>query len=350
MHSKEIGSDFKINFYNNNSNNNIFYFFNCRTGIKKILNNFKNNNIQVLLPNYLCESIYDCFKTVNHLIYYNIKNDFSIDLENLKKKINNELYKVPISLIFIINYFGYIDDNIEIIIKICKSKNIILIEDFTHNLYSTSLYGDISICSYRKTISSPFGAILIDKNNILKLNQSISLNLKYILINIIKIFAMTLKNIYFLKFIWWNMLILCENYIDKINYDGYDYINHFFFKLYYNPQNIIYRKKNINYLNNKFNNLFKNELFIPNIFKKFSNCYFTFPLLFNNKIERDTIRNILIKNKIYCPIYWPLSFDKNNKCNNYIAEHILCIPIDQRYNLNDMSNILKIINKKYKLN
>lgn len=44
-------------------------------------------------------------------------------------------------------------------------------------------------------------------------------------------------------------------------------------------------------------------------------------------------------------IYWPLCFDKDNICNNYITDHILCIPVDQRYNIKHMEYIANIINQ-----
>jgi len=78
---------------------------------------------------------------------------------------------------------------------------------------------------------------------------------------------------------------------------------------------------------------------------KFKNNYFTYPLIFNNRNLRDKIRKILIENKIYCPIYWTLEFDNEQKCNNYLSNNILAIPIDQRYNIKNMEFICQIINQ-----
>ena len=55
----------------------------------------------------------------------------------------------------------------------------------------------------------------------------------------------------------------------------------------------------------------------------------------------------LINNKIYCPIIWPRSNYIDTKYSNteYIYEHILCIPCDQRYNIQDMKKIINCITK-----
>lgn len=323
----EYGSDFTIK-YNKYSNRELF-FLSGRIGIKNILNKILNVNDKCLIPNYLCESIYDCFKNFN---FYKIKNNFDIDYDFLNKEINNNTYK----LIFIINYFGYIDININKIKELCQKKNIIIIEDYTHNLYSDNLYGDICICSYRKSIETPFGCIVIDKNNILNINQKCSIDIMYIFLVFLKLFAMILKNGSLIKYIWRPILNFCEKNIDKIKYNDFDYINNLLYIYYYKSQNKILRIKNIEYLHNKLKLKYKcNE--------KFLNTYFTYPILLNNELERSALKKYLISYKIYCPIYWPLDFNAN-KCNNYITDRILCIPIDQRYNKNNMDYIAEKIN------
>ena len=147
---------------------------------------------------------------------------------------------------------------------------------------------------------------------------------------------MFLKNYKNIKWIWRPILLFCEKNIDKIYYNDFDYINHFFYKYYFNNNDIETRKQNIDYLHSNL------EL---ETLDKFKNNYFTYPLFFKNKLSRNNIRNILIDNKIYCPIYWPINFDNKNKCNYYITNHILCIPIDQRYNLDNMKYIVNIINQ-----
>lgn len=320
----EIGSDFNINI---KMENNLF-FASGRIAIKNILNKLiKNKNDKCLIPNYLCDSIFYCF---NNYDFYKINNELNIDIKYLKDQIQNNNYK----LIFIINYFGRIDKNIDIIKNLCENQKILIIEDFTHNLYSTNLYGNISICSYRKTLETPFGAIVIDKDNLLQIKQKSYFNLKYIFYNLLKINGMLFKNIYYFKFIWYPLLKYCENNLKYIEYNGFDYINYLFYKYYYDYNNKLIRLNNYKLLYKKLK--YKSILD--------ENLYFTYPMYIESNKKRDKIRELCCIKKIYCPIYWSLNFDKENKCNHYISNHILCIPIDQRYNKKNMDYIINIIN------
>ena len=152
----EIGSDFCLHI---KKEQNLF-FVSGRIAIQTILSNLIKSNDKCLIPNYLCDSIFNCFKNYD---FYKIDDGFNVELNFLETLIKNNSYK----LMFIINYFGKIDHNIDKIKEICKGNNIIIIEDFTHNLYTSNLYGDIGICSYRKTLETPFGGMVIDKLNLL---------------------------------------------------------------------------------------------------------------------------------------------------------------------------------------
>ena len=68
---------------------------------------------------------------------------------------------------------------------------------------------------------------------------------------------------------------------------------------------------------------------------------FVYPLM----IENDNLRQKLIENKIYIAKYWNEVLDR--KYVSYIEKDfvnmILPLPIDQRYDLNDMKRIIKEI-------
>lgn len=321
----QIGSDYNLNIKLNSKK---LFYASGRIAIRNILYKVIQNKERCIIPNYLCNSIYNCF---NNFDFYKIKNNFEIDIKYLTSIITKNKYK----LIFIINYLGYVDKNIEFITNICKKNNIVVIEDFTHNIYTEKFYGDISLCSYRKSLPTPFGAIVIDHNNILNINNKKSINFTYIFLVFLKSIGMFLKNYSSIKWIWRPILLFCEENVDRIDYSDFDYLNNLFYKYYYDNNDKYIRINNFKYLQEKLK---------INTLDKFSNTYFSFPIFFNSKGERDGIRKNLSKNKIYCPIYWPLYFDKDKECNHYITNHILCIPIDQRYNIENMKHIVKILN------
>lgn len=71
------------------------------------------------------------------------------------------------------------------------------------------------------------------------------------------------------------------------------------------------------------------------------------PLFYTLLVQnRDDIRKMLIDNKIYCPVHWPLYSEiEKISSSTYINSHELSIPIDQRYSCNDMQHIVDISRK-----
>lgn len=69
-----------------------------------------------------------------------------------------------------------------------------------------------------------------------------------------------------------------------------------------------------------------------------------FPILVD---DRETMQDLLADNDIYAPVVWP----KADNCptidevSETIYEKILCIPVDQRYDVDDMQRIVNVINK-----
>lgn len=74
----------------------------------------------------------------------------------------------------------------------------------------------------------------------------------------------------------------------------------------------------------------------------------TVPLYFVLKTKhRKELQNFLRNNQIYAPIVWPRTHQEISVCKDAetLYEQALCIPIDQRYDLEDMQHIVKCINQ-----
>ena len=329
MYFKKTPFDIEIH-----SNKGDLFFISGRVAIKYILENLGCK--KCLIPNYLCSSIYHCFDCFD---YYNIDNNFNIDIEYLTNLICQK--KNTYDLVFIINFFGHIDKNIDKIKCLCKRRNILILEDFTHNLFSNSLYGDICISSFRKTLPTPFGSIVKINSDRIDIKHCTRINLYYLYLNVVKIVGSILKNISCFKWIWRPMLVYCENNVENLNYSGFDYINHFFYNYYYDSDIQLIREQNLVYL--------KDNLSYP-INKNFNGTYFCYVMNCLDQNHRDKLLKFLISKNIYCPVYWPLNFDKNNKCNHFINKRLLMVPIDQRYNKDNMKYIIDCIKSFYEIN
>ena len=95
------------------------------------------------------------------------------------------------------------------------------------------------------------------------------------------------------------------------------------------------RRENINYIHNKLKNY--NEISICPI-----HGYYMYPFLIRNG---DKLKNILISKKIYIPTLWPnvLESCSATTMEYYLASNLVPIPIDQRYDFNDMDYISSTI-------
>lgn len=71
----------------------------------------------------------------------------------------------------------------------------------------------------------------------------------------------------------------------------------------------------------------------------------TVPMVYPYLVKREGLREFLIKNRIFVARYWPNVLDWTNidDLEYQIANHLLPLPIDQRYGKNDMQRIIDVI-------
>jgi len=96
------------------------------------------------------------------------------------------------------------------------------------------------------------------------------------------------------------------------------------------------RNKNFSFLHQHLKS--KNKLSLDNAELNGPLCY---PFLTDDKI----LRQKLIDNKVFVPTYWPnvLDWADASELEYRLAENIIHLPIDQRYDQNDMERVLKVI-------
>ena len=72
------------------------------------------------------------------------------------------------------------------------------------------------------------------------------------------------------------------------------------------------------------------------------------PMIFPyESAEGQELRKHLILNKVFVAKYWPNvdEWTEEDTVERWMANHVLPLPIDQRYNNEDMNRIIEIINK-----
>lgn len=322
----EIGSEFDLNFndlqitknsiFNYLKDYNSCFFDSGRSAIKSI----KIRKGKVLLPNYICDSVIDCFDNRN-IIFYNVDENFNIDINDLISKLNN------VKTLFIMHYFGCIQDRkiLNRIKKICDEKDILIIEDTTHGILSNkATIGDYMVCSLRKWFPIARGGVVYSKNE-LKLKGKYRKDTDNT-----KLYGMVLKNMYL---------------------NGCIESKELFLDIFKKYENSIDTKKEILYMSDlskyilscinikeikdkRTNNYFylKDKLKIQpvNVIKD-KECPFVYLI---RSEKRNELRKHLIENSIYCAVHWP-------NCSN----NELSLTIDNRYSEKEMKYLVKTVNK-----
>lgn len=168
---------------------NRYDFSHARVGfLLAIQNDLKKPSEEVLIPDYICESIPNYLLANNIKVkFYQINFNLRIDWDHLQKSITRNS-----KFLVVVNYFGFPLD-LEKSIVFAKKNNLILIEDSTHchngKLRDKFLgtFGDYGVTSPRKHIPIRYGGTLFTNKN-LNLNK-LSIHYKTSIYNYINFFC-----------------------------------------------------------------------------------------------------------------------------------------------------------------
>ena len=337
MFKREIGSEFHIdnkfhddrivlhNVFTYLQEFNTAFFDSGRSALRALLEEITSGII--LLPDYICESVRDCFPE-SRVIYYHVDHNFCIDWEDVLEKCTGD-----IDILYLHYFNGYIGDAYDFgkLLELKKENNFIIVEDTTHSFLSASqTVGDYCICSLRKWFPVPDGGVLYSKKKI---------PLKSYIKNIWadkKVNAMLHKGLYLEghnieKSAFLKIFTETEQLLDEqkqsfgISEQSYDILKCM-------DINKIAEVRRNNYL-------FLSEKLSDKRYKQVAcNGKNQVPLFFMVSVEkRDTLRKYLIDSHIYCPVHWPL-YDELKEFEGAVFNNgrELSIPIDQRYGIEDM--------------
>lgn len=313
---KEYGGYLEMEHYNGKEFHcNAIKLNDARNALRYLI---KIRNIsKIYLPYFTCDSIEDaCYKENVDIKYYEIDDNFKPIFD---KNLTDDEY------IYIINYYGQITNNDVIDFK-NKYKNIIF--DNIQSFFQERVDEVDTIYTCRKFFGVTDGAYLYTNcSNKLELDTDKSLDrVKYLVGRYEKDAGSYYQD-------YQNNEELLDNlepmYMSKITENilksiDYNYV-------------INKRKENFNYLNNNLKDINKLDVKIID-----HNGLYMYPLLIDNGA---VIRKKLQEKKIFVPVLWPnIKEDRNNAY--YLAQNILPIPCDQRYNLDDMAYLVNEIKKE----
>lgn len=313
---KEIGGYLEFETYNlQEYHQGLLRLNTVRNAMQYVIQN--KGYSKVYIPYYLCHSVSNMLEKINMPYEYYYIN------ENLEPIFNHRLLDTEV--IVIVNFYGQFDNG-----KILSLKNqyINVIIDNTHSFFQKPLEGVDTVYTCRKYFGVPDGAYLnsdIDysKANELELDSSVDKMLhilgryeesagKYYSIfkeNDEKLSNQEIKR----------MSKLTNNLLKGINYS----------------EVIEKRKKNFDFLDRELKSI--NKMRIAQ-----RAGLFMYPLLMDNGKQ---LKNKLIEQKIFVPTLWAnvLENVEKHSWEYNLVENMVLLPIDQRYNEEDMSYIINQI-------
>lgn len=309
---REIGGYIELDTYSGSMLHSDGIRLNC--GRNALAHLIKLHNIRTLwMPKYMCDSCDNVLKTSGVMVkYYQIDEKFR-----------------PISFlrnfdewIYIVNFFGQIDN--AYIKKFGKR----VIVDNAQAYFQNPIDGLDTIYTCRKFFGVSDGAIVYEsKKSEYKYDQDISYERMNFLLGRYEKSAQE----FYLEYVQNNALFkneaikemskLTTNLLCAIDYDNVRRI----------------RTQNFEIVDNLLNKYNKLNLSIPD-------GAFMYPLYLDNG---EVIKKQLLEKKIYVPTLWPAVFKRcdETELEYDMAKNMVPLPIDQRYNENDMKYIVNEVIK-----
>lgn len=307
----------------------------------------KNNNLKkvAVIPPFTCHTVIEPFLARGYEVH---AFHIGLDLRATSENILNVVKEKKAGVVLFHRFFGIntISDIDKIIPKL-RSDGVVIIEDCTQNLYSTYIKSDADyfVGSIRKWCGVPDGGFAVCNEGKFE-NKPIDID----------------RGLELAK---------CEASIRKYEFLFESKGDKQSFLTRYREAEDMLDAQNRYYAISKVSCIIQSNLDIHNLKTRRRENFYEIvnglkttkglkvifeqlnedevplycPILCEN---RKAIQQHLVQNSIYAPVVWP----KAECCpavdgdTDYIYEHILCIPIDQRYGIDDMHRVVNVIKEK----
>lgn len=347
----ELGSNFELdlsglkyeqdNIFEYLSEYHTIYTDSGRSAIK-VLNSVLIRGV-ILLPAYICESVINAYKQNYSIRFYKVNSDMSIDLNDLKKKLDSQ-----VKVVYLMHYFGSIQDKavLDYLEKKRTEYGYIIVEDTTHSIFTRKrTVGDYCVCSLRKWFPVTDGGVVYSDKRIISTREEGKIKKSLFYDNLE---AMILKKYYLQRGIdcndiYRNIFAQTEHRLDMQTeiYGMSDMAKDILQCISINAMKEK-RKRNYRVLNRFLENTSVKNVLLSDDFV---------PLVYPTYVQdRDKLRRYLMQNKIYCAVHWPLDgtgLEKRQDSLN-IYKNIISFPIDQRYGNAHMEYLEKVLETYFK--
>ena len=292
-----------------------------------------------LLPAYCCWSMALPFEAAGWTVnYYPLNQDLSVKIPQLVKAVK----ELNPQTVLVMDYYGYAPtgDAVKAIKDVDES--IMIIEDFTQCLLSLpEIYNpgvDCYVASIRKSLGVPDGGVVLSKR---ELNVSLLSKERTAFVEhhidagrkkkcyTYSADASDKQNFRELQAAA-GAEIKADYHLYEISSEAMAIIDHT------DVETVKFARKN-NY--EHLYNLVKGN---PNFKVLFAPGENPAPFMFIvNSPQRDALQSALAKQGVFCQVIWPLTDEAKTICpvSKWMEETMLAIPIDQRYNYDDIEEM-----------
>lgn len=316
-----------------------------REGLLLVAKHIKKANAPVILfPAYCCWSMSAPFEKAGwSIVYYRLNRDLTVDIDYLKELVAKYDPEAALTM----NFYGVActDEAVKTIKMLCPS--CICVEDFSHCTFSFDViynpHIDFYVSSIRKSIGVTDGSIVISKEAIdtssvkkgvtpFTTNRQSAQLSKY---------RYTRTHSSEEKQAFLSVLGGEEKRLDNFNDEVFSIssIGKLMVESVNGEEIRRARSQNMGHALS----LLKGEVdMIPGIEKCIGGAPFSLPILVN---DRPNVQKELAKRGVYAPVLWPICHDARSVCSvsAHVSDNMLSIPIDQRYDWDDIEEIAKII-------
>lgn len=315
-----------------------------RTGLEIIVSDIIavcNHSLTVYMPSYCCHTMIEPFARHGVKIEF---YDILLSKNGIKKcfDVNNGC-----DIVFLMDYFGYIDSETIEIAKEQKERNKIVIYDATQSVFCYNMdysHYDYVFGSFRKWFGVNAG--FCSKKTHWIYIPELCQNYEYTSLRNIsfemKADYMAGKDV--------DKQIFLKNFGELEEKLEIDYLN-------YAPDEKSLRTIltiNTDFLRNRrrdnakilINSFDENKCIVSSIFHSISeqDCPLFVPVDIQSG-KRDALRQHLIKNNCYLPVHWPVScLHRISNKSIYMYDHELSCVCDQRYDKDDIGRLIEVIN------
>lgn len=304
----------------------------------------KKRNVPVILfPAYCCHSMSDPFRKAGwDIVYYRINEDLTVDTGYLEILLRRH---TPDALLTM-NYYGSSPTGKAVALAKNHNPECVCIEDFSHctfcfeDIFNPQV--DFYVTSVRKSVGITDGAIVIGKYS---LDKSV-INTEFTGFTRNRKTAQLQKARYAFtgseaeKQEFLSILRGEERGLDA--FDGVHSVSEDGRAMMEEVNGGEIRHARACNMRHMSDLLSGKVDMLPGLERCLDGAPFSVPILVQN---RDEVQVRLAKQGVYAPVLWPVCDEARAVCpvSAYVSDHMLSIPIDQRYNKDDIDDIARIV-------